>query len=98
MPRKQTVHGKPIVRKSTHVRYFSQHRICLEYRPLSRPKHEYVAWFIGDDGKEAGYDVTKKVYDGLRVPETVHNSASDRLEWERLQKRRQPSYSGFVRP
>ena len=98
MPRKQNVHGKNITRKTTRVRYFSQHRICLEYKPLARPKHEHTAWFIGEDGREAGYDVTRKIYDSLRVPETVHDSASDRAEWERLQGRRQSSRSGFVTP
>ena len=38
---------------------------------------------MGEAGREAGYDVTRKVYDGLRVPETSHDSASDRADSER---------------
>ena len=103
MPSKQTVHGKAITRKTTRVRYFSEKRICLEYKPLAKPKHEYTAWFIGEDGKEAGYDVTRKVYDSLRVAETVHDSASDRKAWEAERARaerdeRRYRNSGFVHP
>ena len=99
MTRKQTVNGKVIVRKSTYVRYFAEKRVHLEYRPLAAPKHEYTAWFIGEDGEERGYDVTRKVYDTLNVPEAVGDSAGVRQEWERLRKRQQSSgYRGFVTP
>lgn len=95
----QTYQGKTIVSKSTNVRYYSEHRINLEYRPLAAPKYERHIWFRAEDGSLVGYMVSKKVYDSFDVPDTTRpENPWFRQEWERALKRSQrrqgvPSYN-----
>ena len=102
MPIKK-INGKTIIRKTRRVRYFGTRRVHLEYPVLKTPVTELTAWFIDEDGREAGYLVTPAQYEKLDVPETTDNTDGERRAWqaERAKaERNERRYrnSGFVRP
>jgi hypothetical protein len=69
----KTYNGHTIIRKQHTTRHYSNHRICLEYKKLAKPSHDYSLWCI-EDGKQIGWPVSKKVFDNYDVPVTEMKS------------------------
>ena len=60
------INSKTIVRKSTFVREYENHKRDMYYHKLAAPKTEYTLWYI-DNGRELGIDVPKLVYESFEV-------------------------------
>ena len=77
----QTFRGQVIVRKSSYVRYYAEHRRNLCYHVLKTPKRQYTLWFNTPDG-ERGYDCTKAEFVRFNVPDsTVPERECDLTLW-----------------
>lgn len=61
--------SKTIIKKSIYTRYYSEHRVNLEYIELKTPKKSYTLWWIDEtNGEEYGYSVSKAIWDLYDVP------------------------------
>ena len=65
-------------RRSVYTRHYSRKRRNLCYAKLATPAHEYTVWYTTSDGREAGVDIPKIIYDTLdhlptKTTEQHHN-------------------------
>ena len=62
----QTFRGQVIVRKSSYVRYYAEHRRNLCYHVLKTPKRQYTLWFNTPDGERGAKAVLLHIETGMR--------------------------------
>ena len=58
----QFLDSRDLLYRTHYIRHYERHKRQGSYAKLRRPAHEYALWYT-EDGREAGMDVPKLVYD-----------------------------------